>query len=647
MQRPDRGLLTHFKGNEAAKLENPEITEIAFRMQHAAPDDTELLERLVRLYASDLYTWIDVLLYYRKGCASLKFEILSILKNVFRRSFTQVNDFHGEENISAWLFGIAYQCVRQYTSKGQFYSIRLENDPANYPVATALIPLLSTRDNLDHLSDKLRLVLLLRYLFEFEIPQIASILNLRSLDVHRKLVAGRKRLITNSSKSHREIQIQSYLDGLLDEDTDVLIPFMQHTMSCEQCKNRVVRINEFEQSLSGNLHSRWSISSLGGNVLNTLIQSILDEMMQPVTGLKFNFKFQHAAWIFGLAVIFIGMSMLFIRFTNVEDEFLKALTTPTQPSPASDEIQPALVFSKDASDIPVTPQYIEPAFSKDGDKLASVFENEIVLWASHPDNSSFYYVHTSTDRFVDTNPLPVPSASDIPVFQKQSSSNEAENLTLEQAAGLIDFPLSIPTHLPENIMFSSASINKDGSILLRFDVSDPQEYRASLYIYEKYVGDAVPLTMTIGAGADIIPTQIETPFGGATAEYVQGDWLWRQTYVPMAKYSDRTIPHEIIDWDFTSKSQRLRWQQNGLLIALYYQVYRQYTPVLQARGENSQIPNLNPIMNQADLEQIASGMDRYVITPTGITTENYNHSLRNDDTGSREFCLTSDRIKPH
>ena len=157
MQRPDRGLLTYFQGNEIAKLENPEITEIAFRMQHAAPDDTELLERLVRLYASDLYTWIDVLLYYRKGCASLKFEILSILKNVFRRAVTQVNDFHGEENISAWLFGIAYQCMRQYSSKDQFYSIRLENDPANYPVTTVLIPLTSTRDNLDHLPDKLRL----------------------------------------------------------------------------------------------------------------------------------------------------------------------------------------------------------------------------------------------------------------------------------------------------------------------------------------------------------------------------------------------------------------------------------------------------------------------------------------------------------
>ena len=173
----------------------------------------------------------------------------------------------------------------------------------------------------------------------------------------------------------------------------------------------------------------------------------------------------------------------------------------------------------------------------------------------------------------------MPSASDIPVLQKQNSSTVAGNPTLEQAAGLIDFPLSIPTHLPENITFTNASINQDGSILLRFDFSDPQKYRASLYVYEEYVGNAVPLTMTIGAGADIIPTQIETPFGGATAEYVQGDWLWRQTYVPMGKYSDRTIPHEIIDWDFTSKSQRLRWQQNGLLIALYYQVYGQYTPV--------------------------------------------------------------------
>ena len=35
MQAPDGGLLDHFRGNEVRKQENPEITEIAFRMQHA------------------------------------------------------------------------------------------------------------------------------------------------------------------------------------------------------------------------------------------------------------------------------------------------------------------------------------------------------------------------------------------------------------------------------------------------------------------------------------------------------------------------------------------------------------------------------------------------------------------------------------
>ena len=54
--------------------------------------------------------------------------------------------------------------------------------------------------------------------------------------------------------------------------------------------------------------------------------------------------------------------MLFVRFTNVEDEFLKALTTPTQPSPVNDEIQPALVFSKDASDIPVAHNILSRVF---------------------------------------------------------------------------------------------------------------------------------------------------------------------------------------------------------------------------------------------------------------------------------------------
>ncbi len=1354
MQEPDDGLLKHFRGIETGRQENPELselselTELAYQMEHADPGDPELLKRLVARYAADLYNWISALIYYRYGYFFTQAEILAILKITFKKAITAINDFHGEESISAWLFGIAYDCMKRFKRIRSSLSGDLPDVPAIQTATESPDPLSPNCDILDRIPNRLQPTLLLKYLFDFEIPQVADILSLRPADVHHRLVDGRRRLSVKPFKSHREIQLQAYLDGLLDKDIEAVNALNQHIASCDACQNRVEQINEQIKSLSDSLHSQWVSAPLGDAILNQLVLSVLDELNQLETGWKLNFRFRQAAWMLSLAVAFVGMSIIFVRFTNVEEEFQQALNSPTQISPPTAENQSSILLSQNSTDIPVDPQYIEPAFSSDGswavfavvqpiptswrrsvptielynrqsatiqvisqsdgrsdkpwiwwdlspsisgdgrliayvsttqdpnvagdpcqtqdnnncldvflydretdqtrrltqainggpadgdslaptisgdghwvafwstadnlvngftnqcqrggtsvtclyiylyhldtgsidwipipnfpgnpvygvdkislsadgryvgftvtptilggipsacissspkmvekmpdigisntsipdiihcsealvydretaryeienqaqdgtqgdgessspvlsadgrfvafaslstniftgsrngysnvflrdrnngevelisnnptdwtgrsdsglsyignayyslnisgdgryvvfestatnlgqylpvgcneidnsrchflyvhdrqsgindritalpgpdfiffpeissdgrwvtfmqsshtcsapqflcsnvmlydrqrkwmtnltqndltiskpgwsysnslvlpwqtwdrgafafspdgkfialagadsqiriwqfsgadqpmnnvepntilgengelfsalafsadsqwiaggttsgsvyiwqlsegkllystmdltstieklsfsqdgaflvistlngasiwnlpseqllsmnnntaeysgiktadistggnmlvtarndgsvwiqeipagkiigkmnpnrqidnnvaisedgtliairtsdgvinvwemeqtvsespsfifiktfhsyiydgaltfspdnkylassgmagdvtlwslpdgvevnlttatttgiayslafsndgNKLASVFENEIVLWALHPDKSSRYFVHTITDRFFDSNPLPTPTATDILALQSQNS-NRSSYQTLEQVVGKIDFPLNIPSRLPENFTFSTASVNSDGSILLQYD-TNPQEYQASLYIYEKYIGDTTPPTMTVGTGADVLPTQIEIPAGSSTAEYVQGDWKWSLIFTPLGEYSGKATTHEIVDWDFTSNSQRLRWQQDGILIALYYQFSRIYTPVLPTPVETSRIVKLSPILDQSDLEQIASGM---------------------------------------
>jgi WD40 repeat protein/DNA-directed RNA polymerase specialized sigma24 family protein len=248
------------------------------------------------------------------------------------------------------------------------------------------------------------------------------------------------------------------------------------------------------------------------------------------------------------------------------------------------------------------------AFSKDGEKVASMIENEIILWGLHPDRSSLYYDHSGANTYVDSKPVPGPTASDIPVFQPSDNSAIEGNLNLKQAAASVTFPLLIPNHLPENINFVSASVNNDGSILLRYDANDPELYQATFYIYEKSIGNSVPPTMTIGADADVILTQVETISGSVPAEYVQGDWTWRQSFTPPPDGSTNGVTHDVWDWDSSSTTQRLRWRQNDILIGLYYQVYKPYSPIMYTSIESDKLIDLSSVLYQGDLLQIASGM---------------------------------------
>jgi WD40 repeat protein len=250
-------------------------------------------------------------------------------------------------------------------------------------------------------------------------------------------------------------------------------------------------------------------------------------------------------------------------------------------------------------------------FGDGGDKLAAVFENVIALWGIPNNSSSAYYVHATSDNYVDSKPLPEATANDIPGLQSPNNGVRIGNKSLDQVTPLISFPILVPIHLPENIRFKSASVNKDGSILLLYDVVNQEGYQASLYLYEQNIKNSNPPTMTIGGDASVMLTHVSTITGNALAEYVQGDWTRRQSYTTATGDSLNGVTHDVWDWDSSSSTERLRWQQNGILIGLYYQVYRPYSPVMYLSIENDHLLNLSSILDKADLVQIASDMVPY------------------------------------
>jgi WD40 repeat protein len=243
------------------------------------------------------------------------------------------------------------------------------------------------------------------------------------------------------------------------------------------------------------------------------------------------------------------------------------------------------------------------AFSNLGDTLAAtIVNNDIVLWDINPGSSSTFFVHALWDSYGDSGPMPLATANDILMLREPAGLSVDDHLSLDQTAADLAFPLLVPADLPENISLREARVNIDGSAWLEYEASDQGGVQAGLYIYEQAIGNTVPPTMTIGASAAVIQIPLITASGMEIADYVQGDWIWSRYY-----NSQDSTHYDSWDWYVMKPTQRLRWQQQGIFIALYYQVTSPFERMVNQPVSNEFVP-LDNLLTQQDLVQIAKGI---------------------------------------
>ncbi len=293
---------------------DPEDTELAFQLQNATSVDPDLLEKMVYLYAASLYRWVDVLLFYRKMVVPSHEEILNTLRIIFEGAITHTDQFHGKASVSDWLFDMSYQVVRD--SRPRTWLINLHKLIAgNDSDVASREPISEYWNMIDGLPDKLRWPLILRYLFDLDLPDIADILHIQVSDVHSRLNNARKQLLTDAIASQSDSQIHAFLDGLLDENPDKLNQMLQHLAECELCQAHAIKLNELEKNLSEKTKERWRIPDLSNDELNALIQSLLSEKQQPKNWWKEKLPLKHSIWILGLCALFVGLAIIFVRMT--------------------------------------------------------------------------------------------------------------------------------------------------------------------------------------------------------------------------------------------------------------------------------------------------------------------------------------------
>jgi WD40 repeat protein len=248
-------------------------------------------------------------------------------------------------------------------------------------------------------------------------------------------------------------------------------------------------------------------------------------------------------------------------------------------------------------------------FTADGKKLAVEFESRIDVWDIPSQQPLQYFSYAYKDNFIDSSPFSAGTVNDLPRWHDRMRNLQGVYLDLSQAASAVDYPLIVPGILPQDFTFLSAMVNYDGSVWLRYVANISEGHQEYIYIYEQNIGSSdPPPVMVVGQGAEVALTQIATQSGYVPAESVQGDWLVRRSFTSPSDGSNTGISHYVWYWNSASISQHLRWQQDGILIGLYYQPYTPYGSYNSNFQSFSYLSNYSSTLSESDLEQIASGM---------------------------------------
>ncbi len=359
-------LRKYFSQENSSQGEDPESVELAYWLQNSTPNDPAVLERLVYRYADDLYSWVEILLNNRKITNSSQAEILDSLKRVFGIAIKNVEQFHGKESVSDWLFAIAYQVAGgKKTNTKHRINLRVPKQEHELGESSQIIQE-SSQDNLQYLPERLRSTLLLRYRYGLALVGIANILTISPKEVHQRLIKGRKILLQPSVKSQLDRKIQAYVDGLLDDDPSELQSIHDQMVECDECQQSLSEIYNFEKNLAENLRIRWATRTLNNDLLNSLIQSVINDVKNPTPGRGLKLPLRQTAWIVGLTIMIVGLAIISIRLTPLEKEIaLPEVSVPPHLPPIV-EIQPTEGSSQEINKLAGAPQYIAPAFSNDG-----------------------------------------------------------------------------------------------------------------------------------------------------------------------------------------------------------------------------------------------------------------------------------------
>jgi RNA polymerase sigma factor (sigma-70 family) len=373
---------------------------LARRLRSLNSDDPQIAELLIDHYAPDIYRLVYALLDGPgdsfKDSESRSSDIQRIVQHVFVEATSSFDRFEGEESLRAWLCRIAVNSALAYRRRKNRWrwltGVRASPSQEKHEHESSAPRTGVERQvwaTVDGLAEKERLCVILRYLSNLSVPEIAHVLGVSVNQAHTKLNAARQTIqhrVADASAPpdlgetgrHPEIrrQIQASLDGLLDSALETKECLDEHLSTCSECQSYAQEQSQTVSRLAEALQARWSTRALTPPDVAQLVATVESQLVKTKRSERLLNQFRELG-LYGFVILAILAVVWHLGRTDThEGEPLFPPTPPPPPTP----VQASAGMVRDVSgqdegptDTPLrVTMYTDPAISADGRTVAYV-----------------------------------------------------------------------------------------------------------------------------------------------------------------------------------------------------------------------------------------------------------------------------------
>ena len=311
---------------------NPEV-ELAFVLQNVQPGDQRITAVLVERYAPELHQFIEAVLETHRGEKAPEEEILETLQQTFTTAISEVDGFWGKDRVRNWLFSIALQRIRKMGPRKIFPRLYIHKKPQTGQGGIGSTNSVNN-DNTEYwltflnLPSRSWIFLILRYLYQLSVVDIAQILATNPEEISMELIRIRHKIWVSIQSGYQQaeithkqfrLQIDQFYDGLLGSDNDSLAALKIHLEICPECQTYADQVDKLEDIFTNLCKQYWPLNEFAQKENDRLVENINATKFRPPRFKNLMRPFWKGAWVGFVVLLISALGWALIQTSNAED----------------------------------------------------------------------------------------------------------------------------------------------------------------------------------------------------------------------------------------------------------------------------------------------------------------------------------------
>jgi DNA-directed RNA polymerase specialized sigma24 family protein len=302
------------------------------------------------MYGGEIYRLAAVLMDMDDNGTSPSDQICRLVEETFAYAIYNSNQFWGKDNVRDWLLSITLDLYRNNRRRPVFkpWTGKAESDSRTWKNFERSISMdqgtAIAWAQVNALPGVQRIAVILYYVFERDILDIARLLDIREERIAVKFYAARDTLFAASVHPSRarqsthtwtHYQIQDLLSGRLKNSSELRAALEEHLDECEECRSYHEELERQDAQLEKALRGQWPFQNLSSEEVEILFKA----SQSRLTGSQLRFgliqSLQKIFWMGLFILIAIGIAWQITRSGYLVEEInsLAFLSIPT-PKPS-------------------------------------------------------------------------------------------------------------------------------------------------------------------------------------------------------------------------------------------------------------------------------------------------------------------------